>query len=653
MMTMDPKLRGPRQNSWGFRQADVLVEGNKIVAVGPNLMGSAGGAVIDARGKIVMPGFIDTHHHQFETALRSWLADGVLINDSSGSPSGSRTYYEYILLTFAPVYRPQDVYINELFAGLSQLDDGVTTVHDVSQIHHTPDHSDAAIQALIDTGRRAAFGYFEGAGQGIAIKRLDMPIRRTPTASSDKWFGGKGNNLSSNGLVHMIMGGEVYLGRCDLPSCPGQSGAQLGLQIAAHILSPFGIRPILDALANGQGGNGHDIGIGHDNLFIHMTGMSDEGWKGVKEAGAQVSIAFPIEMNMRHGMPPILKMQSSGWSHRFPWTLRCTMTADFFTQMRVAMNMQRELVNQMILNQSAEAPSNLTNRIIGGFHRRMQPCVARLSLWPTSEPVSRALLTTRDVLRYATMNGAKALRLDDKVGSLTPGKEADIIILDATRINVAPLNHVPGAVVSLMDRTNVETVIVAGKVRKWKGQLLDVNLDKLRSQLEASRDYYFQQVGGYSARRYPCGSTPCKASVSGYQEDKGAAQAAPFCLWRQRSPQPADVHRFPQNRFVTETRRCASCALSQPRHFLATTLNALFAASAAIAQFEERVAPTTTGESDEASAKNIWGCGPFGAWRCSCHGSVCRRECGMSAAIAQRQNPACCLCRVRQCSLTT
>ena len=105
------------------------------------------------------------------------------------------------------------------------------------------------------------------------------------------------------------------------------------------------------------------------------------------------------------------------------------------------------------------------------------------------------LLTTRDVLRFATINGAKALRLDSKTGSLTPGKEADIIILDASAINVAPLNHVPGAVVSLMDRTNVETVIVAGKVRKWKGRLLDVDLPRLRTQLEDSRDYIFARAG--------------------------------------------------------------------------------------------------------------------------------------------------------------
>ena len=160
-----------------YPQADVVIEGKKIVAIGPNAGAGVGsGHVIDATGRIVMPGFIDTHHHQFETALRGFLADGVLILDGDSAPGpngqpgeGAFAYYTSVLLGFAPVYRPEDVYINEVFGGLSQLDDGVTTVHDVSQIHHTPQHSDAAVQALFDTGRRAAFGYFEGAGEGVVV----------------------------------------------------------------------------------------------------------------------------------------------------------------------------------------------------------------------------------------------------------------------------------------------------------------------------------------------------------------------------------------------------------------------------------------------------------------------------------------------------
>src|SRR6266568_2349034 len=408
VMSMDPKVRD-------LPQGDVLVEGKKIKAIAPSINAS-NADVIDATGRIVMPGFIDTHHHQFETALRSFLADGVLIND-------------------------------------------------VSQIHHSPAHSDAAIQALFDTGRRAAFGYFESAGAAILGTNPGNQYPDDAVRIKNQWFS------SSDQLVTMIMGGEVYL--------PGYEkawniGRALGLQVAAHILSPFNIRPTLDLLAQGKAGDSGTLGLGADNLFIHMTGMSDMGWQAVKDHGVQVSVAFPIEMNMRHGQPPILKMQSLGMEPSLSVDVECTMTADFFTQMRVCMNMQRMVVNQMILEQGTfQAPSQ----------------------WPTPAPGTPPLLTTRDVLRYGTMNGAKHLRLDGKTGSLTPGKEADILILDATAINVAPLNQVPGAVVSLMDRTNVETVIVAGKVRKWKGKLLDVDIPSLRQQLENSRDYIFAAAG--------------------------------------------------------------------------------------------------------------------------------------------------------------
>ena len=442
VMTMDP-----RQGD--FPEGDVLVEGNKIAAVGRNI-NPGNASVIEARGRIVMPGFIDTHHHQFETALRSFLADGLLLTRRHARRRGQ--LLPIFLLRFAPKYRPQDVYINELFGGLAQLDDGVTTVHDVSQIHHSPAHSDAAIRALFDTGRRAAFGYFESAGN-VAGNQYPTDARRI----KQQFFS------SNDQLVTMIMGGEIYL--------PGsqtawQIGRELGLIIAAHIVAPFGMRPTFDNLAMTNQ-------FRNDNLFIHVTGMSDMAWQKIKDAGAHVSLAVPIEMTMRHGMPPILKTLSLGIEPSLSTDVEVTLTADFFTQMRSCMGLQRALVNQMILDS--------------------QP--TEVNPYPAPPPGTPTLLTSRDVLRFATVRGAEDLRLDQKTGSLTPGKEADIIILDATGINVAPLNHVPGAVVSLMERTNVETVIVAGKVRKWKGRLLDVDLSRLRKQLEDSRDFIFSEAG--------------------------------------------------------------------------------------------------------------------------------------------------------------
>jgi 5-methylthioadenosine/S-adenosylhomocysteine deaminase len=419
-----------------FANGDVLVNGKKIEAVGQNL--SADGAeVIDADGMIVMPGFIDTHHHQFETALRSFLADGILVNDTT--PQGAVNYYEYILMKFSMVYRPQDVHINELFGSLSQLDAGVTTVMDVSQIHHSPEHSDAVVQALKDAGRRAAFGYFEGWGDKAQYPNDAHRLKSTHFASDDQ-------------LLSMVMGGEIYI--------PGyekswQIGRELGLPVALHVVGTFGMRPTFDQLA--------ESGMfGPDNIFIHMTGMSDMAWKTAADAGAHVSLSVPIEMQMRHGMPPIQKALDLGMQPSLSSDVECTMTADAFTQMRAAITLQRSFINEKALAGETGLPD---------------------------------MLTARDVIRMATIEGARGLKLDHKTGSLTPGKEADIILLNGNAINVAPLNNVPGAVVTLMDRSNVDTVIVAGKIRKWKGELLDCDIPKLRRELEQSRDHLFEAAG--------------------------------------------------------------------------------------------------------------------------------------------------------------
>src|SRR5687767_2323807 len=169
-------------------RGDVLIEGKKILAIGPSL--AAGNAdVIDARGRIVMPGFIDTHHHQAWTAIRSSIPDSILIDDGTGTPSAQQNYFANVLAGptgttgFARHYRPQDVYISELVGGLSQLDNGVTTVHDISQIHHSPQHSDAAVRGLIDAGRRGVLGYFESAGN-VAGNQYPSDVTRI----KQRWF---------------------------------------------------------------------------------------------------------------------------------------------------------------------------------------------------------------------------------------------------------------------------------------------------------------------------------------------------------------------------------------------------------------------------------------------------------------------------------
>ena len=239
----------------------------------------------------------------------------------------------------------------------------------------------------------------------------------------------------------MIMGGEIYLGQ-PTQQLSWSIGRELRLQIAAHILSPFGMRPTFDNLAStGQDQVGQLVHP-YDRHVGHMA------WQKVKDKGAQVSLAVPIEMNMRHGIPPILKMQDLRMEPSLSSDVETNMTACFFTQMRSMMTMQRMVVNQKILDSGLPPNPSCGRPFPSGLPR---------------------LLNVRDVLRYATINGAKHLRLDGKTGSLKPQKEADIIILDANHLNVFPVNHVPGAVVQMMDRSNVETVIVAGKVRKWKG----------------------------------------------------------------------------------------------------------------------------------------------------------------------------------------
>lgn len=398
-------------------RGDVLIEGNRIAAVGPSLAAAAD-VVVDAAGSIVMPGFIDTHHHQYETALRSILADGAL---GLQKEDGPRNYLTVIQQLYTPLYTPQDAYLSELVASLSQLNAGVTTTVDTSQVSLTPEHTDACIAGLRDAGRRAVFAYSAGSNLPTARYPQDITrLRRQFFASDDQ-------------LLTLAMS-----------TGPSPENWALARSVGA---------PIVSHIVGARFGDLERMGrlglMKADNEYIHCTQLSDTVWKMIADTGGRVSVAPAIEMQMRHGMPPLQKALDLGLKPSLSVDVECNMTADMFTVMRSAFTLQRALAGD------AKAPR---------------------------------LVTTREVLEMATIDGARVAHLDRKVGSLTPGKEADVVLLAADSLNVMPLNNAPGAVVTLMDTSNVHAVFVAGRPRKWAGRMLGVDVPALRRRIEQSRD---------------------------------------------------------------------------------------------------------------------------------------------------------------------
>lgn len=406
-----------------FEKADVLIQGKRIKAIGPNLGVPEAGIVTDAAGMIVMPGFVDTHHHQYETPLRSILSDGLwgMHND----PLPQNNYATVIQKTFTPAYLPEDARIAELVASLNQINAGVTTTVDVSQVSLSPEHSDACIAGLRESGRRAVFAYSAGVGPKSRFPQDIVRLKKQYFSSDDQ-------------LLTLALNPGMMMQHWPL-------ARSLGVPLVSHLMA--GNFDRTELLKPGM--------MGPDNEFIHCTRIDETLWKAIADAGVKVSIAPAIEMQMKHGMPPIQTALDHGIRPSLSVDVECNMTADLFTVMRTAFTLQRALVNQRSIAGERDVPR---------------------------------LLTCRDVIELATIEGARVAHLDHKIGSLSPGKEADIIMLATSRINIFPLNNVPGAIVTLMDTSNVENVFVAGNVMKWQGKLIGTDLTILQRQIEASRE---------------------------------------------------------------------------------------------------------------------------------------------------------------------
>ena len=407
-----------------FDKADVLIEGSKITAVRPDI--SAQATVIDATDMIVLPGFIDTHHHCYQSALRNVLANGLL-SDYFRDISGAATNH----------YRPEDAYIGNLIGALRALDAGITTITDLSQVSNTPEHSDALIKGLKDSGIRALYAYSRGSGAAAKYPGDVERIQKQHFASSDQ-------------LVTLALGTAVNKEQWLL-------ARRHGLRIFTHVVGGNpGVGPD-EVMKLGDEGL-----MGPDNVYIHFTNASDAQIRRIKDTGGSLSIAAPIEMAMRHGMPPIQQALDAGIRPSLSSDVETTMAADMFSQMRSVFTLQRALINERSIKGEKSLPP---------------------------------LLQSRDVIEFATLQGARTDGLESKVGTLTPGKEADIVLLRTDLFNTLPFNNAYGAVVTAMDTSNVDTVFVAGKAVKRAGKLVDVDLASVRRQAAASRDYLVGRLG--------------------------------------------------------------------------------------------------------------------------------------------------------------
>jgi cytosine/adenosine deaminase-related metal-dependent hydrolase len=231
----------------------------------------------------------------------------------------------------------------------------------------------------------------------------------------------------------------------------------------------FGLRIFTHVVGGNRGLGPEDVVklgdeglMGPDNVYIHFTGATNDQMRRVKDTGGWLSIACPIEMAMRHGMPPIQQALDAGIRPSLSSDVETTMAADMFTQMRSVFTLQRALLNDRSIRGEKDLPP---------------------------------LLNARDVIEFATLQGARADGMEAKVGTLTPGKEADIVMLRTDLPNTLPFNNAYGAVVTAMDTSNVDTVMVAGKVVKRAGKLVGVDLDRVGREAAASRDYLVGKLG--------------------------------------------------------------------------------------------------------------------------------------------------------------
>ncbi|MDX6619059.1 MAG: 5-methylthioadenosine/S-adenosylhomocysteine deaminase [Gaiellales bacterium] len=424
-----------------FDPGDVLIEDGKIVAVAPGI--EAGDAeVVDATDRIVLPGLIDTHRHTWQALFRNIGSDWTLAH-----------YFTGLHGTMSQLYRPEDTYAGNLIGTLEALDGGITTLLDWSHNLNTPEHADAAVEALQDSRSRVVFAHGCGFAHWAPVSSLphDEDIRRV----AEQYFS------SDDQLVTLAMAprGNQFA-TLEVTEHDYRLAQELGIRITCHA-------------GDGEWGKGRPIAQLHERglldstqTYVHCNSLADDELQMMASAGCTASISPDIEMQMGHGWPATGRLLQAGMRPSLSIDVCCSNGGHLFGTIRATIGTQRGF------DQAAA----------GGALKELQ-------------------LTCRDVLEFATIEGARAIGMDGKIGSLTPGKRADVILIRTDNFGMTPMNNPIGAIVYNAHPGLVDTVLVDGEIVKRDGTLVDVDVARVRRLAVASRDDILRRADGANGAR--------------------------------------------------------------------------------------------------------------------------------------------------------
>jgi cytosine/adenosine deaminase-related metal-dependent hydrolase len=403
---------------------DLLVEDGRIAAVGAHLE-VEDAEVVEVAGHVVLPGFIDTHRHTWQTPFRGVCADWTL-----------EDYFRGIRMSISPNCSAEDVYAGNYVGALEALDAGVTTILDFSHCNNTPEHADGALQGLRDAGIRAmfAYGYFPAPVPQPVFAQHEQRLADARRIREQALF-------SEDALVTMgVALTEVGLLPFDQTIAEARSARELGVPSVLHTGCTWG-----SLVTEGIPELDHHSLLGPDQVHVHCNTLDDRNLRRLADNDCKVSSSPETEIQMGMGHPIIRRALEHGMRPSLSCDVMSSNSGDMFSQMRIGLQFERCMRNDTF---------NARNRMPDGLD-----------------------LTVRDALRWGTANGAHAMGLEDRIGSLTPGKQADVIVVGGRRLNMVPMADPVGCLVAQANPSNVRHVLVAGRFVKRDGELVGVDIN--------------------------------------------------------------------------------------------------------------------------------------------------------------------------------